>query len=219
MLIVLAINAQEKATPFNDYWKVGLGIKGYNFFTDNGANQVYDFKDYQSYRAAIDWNFYQWDAYNLRTGIEIEFSNSAIVKKSLPTNIDYGSFNGSYSIPIMIERFFPVGDQYFIAGFGLMNNINLPNDDDNTKGTFEYNGKTITHEVETFGDIKSALQLKVGYALPTNAGMFELEVNGGIGITKSFRINETINGVTTEGNKISGNYVGAGIKFYPKRKK
>lgn len=212
---------EQNSTPFNKYWKLGLTASTNHHFTENGKDSyAFKFDDFQTLTLGLDWNFLQFGNFNLRTGLHVNLAGYSKAKRITPhQNVNEKWSFGSYSIPIMVERYFPTGKNFLIAGLGLHNRLNFMKDDKNkpNKTTFTHNGKNITHEFNGAGTVGSTLQLKLGYAIPSSFGMFEIEANGGIGLNTAYEIKETIDNKVTGGNKISGNYIGLGIKFYPKK--
>ncbi|MRJ08062.1 hypothetical protein EDL99_04060 [Ornithobacterium rhinotracheale] len=217
LLCAGALSQAQQQTPFNEYWKVGLGVGTSSYFATNETDQFLKLKNTQTFNVGIDWNAYQFDNYNIKTGLYLYISNDKENNKyEAKRHFD------KFSVPISIERYFPVGKNYLVVGAGFNNIIGTTG-----KNNYEYdmpltlpNGKKgKLHGITKEDNFSSSLMLNVGYSIPTNVGLFALNVEGGLGLGTPYKAEIKFdNDPKTYTNKFINNYIGAGIKFYPKRK-
>ncbi|MGV4530395.1 outer membrane beta-barrel protein [Ornithobacterium rhinotracheale] len=216
LLCAGALSQAQQQTPFNDYWKVGLGVGTSNYFASNETDQFLKLKNTQTINVGIDWNAYQFDNYNIKTGLYLYISNDKENSKyEAKRKFD------KYAIPISIERYFPVGKNYLVVGAGFNNIIGTTGENGEYDESFTLpNGKKgKLHGISKGANFSSSFMLNVGYSIPTNVGLFALNVEGGLGLVTPYKAEIKFdNDSKTYTNKFTNNYIGAGIKFYPKRK-
>ncbi len=244
----LKMSAQNAEDLFKDYWKVGVGV-GVNFHGIENQPSPVNFKIREAYKInyGFTWNFYQKRnnnfslglytfLYHTKTTYDIPFNSSDNIYGTRVE--DSGQLFGgldNLQVPLMYEHFFyqKNSKNYWVLGAGLEFRL-LQRIEGQSGSAFggefvdnEYvNGTNVTFSEYNGQRFDVGLKFKLGYLMPTKMGLFEFEANAMVASPISNFIggpvtvkNDINSKEITSFSSVNSNYVGVGVKFYPKRKK
>ncbi len=231
---------QEALTPFNDYWRIGVTGMYRTYAASNESNAL-DFKieniNVPSY--GLKYNFYQFKNYNMSASLQ-HYRYSENYKFNLKAE----DFPGGYELQfhdtyrynqlelmnfnLMIDRYFNLKNHYLVVGVGP--EVRLLQSFRHYTATSYSNGIQTDDEVTVLStnsdsekDVNIGIRADAGIGLASNIGLFEFRLHGHLGFTKFIKGTATVDNLlvnpsSVTGFSVSGNYIGVGMSYFPKRK-
>ena len=224
---------QEASTPFNDYWR--MGVTGmYRTYADSNEPNALDFKieniNVPSY--GVKYNFYQFKNYNLSASLQhyrySENHKYTLKAEDFPDGFDL-SFHNTYifnqlelmDLNLMIDRYFNLKNHYLVVGIGP--EVRLLQSYRHHTSTSVDGVTYLSTNIDSEKDVNFGIRADAGVGIASPIGLFEFRLHGHLGFTKFIKGTATVDNLLVNPSSVtdfsvSGNYIGVGMSYYPKRK-